>query len=101
METFGQKIRRLRKAKKITQAELAESVGVDFTYISKIENDKGIRLPAESTIRKLAMFLETDAEELILLAKKVPQNLRETIVEDKLAVDFLRVFPKLDKNIPR
>ena len=55
METFGQKIKRLRKAKKITQSELAESVGVDFTYISKIENDKGIRLPAESTIRKLAI----------------------------------------------
>lgn len=98
METFGQKIKRLRKAKKITQSELADSVGVDFTYISKIENDKGIRLPAESTIRKLAIFLETDAEELILLAKKVPQNFQETIVEDKLAVNFLRVFPKLNKT---
>ena len=98
METFGQKIKRLRKAKKITQSELAESVGVDFTYISKIENDKGIRTPAEATIRKLAIFLETDAEELILLARKVPQNFQDTIVDDKLAVDFLRVFPKLDKN---
>ncbi len=98
METFGQKIRRLRKAKKMTQSELAESCGVDFTYISKIENDKGIRTPAEATIRKLAIFLETDAEELILLARKVPQNFQDTIVDDKLAVDFLRVFPKLDKN---
>lgn len=98
METFGQKVRRLRKAKKMTQSELAESCGVDFTYISKIENDKGLRPPAESTIRKLAMFLETDAEELILLAKKVPQNFQETIVDDKLAVDFLRVFPKLNST---
>lgn len=87
METFGQKIKRLRKAKKMTQSELAESVGVDFTYISKIENGKSLRTPAESTIRKLAMFLETNAEELILLAKKVPQNFQETIVDDKLAVD--------------
>ncbi|MBQ3452520.1 MAG: helix-turn-helix transcriptional regulator, partial [Selenomonadaceae bacterium] len=55
MEMFGQKIKRLRKAKKITQSELADSVGVDFTYISKIENNKGLRPPAESTIRKLAM----------------------------------------------
>ena len=98
METFGQKIKRLRKAKKITQSELADSVGVDFTYISKIENGKSLRAPAESTIRKLAMFLETDAEELILLAKKVPQNFQDTIVEDKLAVDFLRVFPKLNET---
>ena len=98
METFGQKIKRLRKAKKMTQAELAESCGVDFTYISKIENGKSLRLPAESTIRRLAIFLETDAEELILLAKKVPQNFQDTIVEDKLAVDFLRVFPKLNET---
>ena len=98
METFGQKIKRLRKAKKMTQSELAESVGVDFTYISKIENGKSLRTPAESTIRKLAMFLETNAEELILLAKKVLQNFQETIVDDKLAVDFLRIFPKLNET---
>ena len=36
METFGQKIRRLRKAKKITQSELAESVGVDFTIAHEL-----------------------------------------------------------------
>ena len=96
MENFGQKIRRLRKAKKMTQAELAESVGVDFTYISKIENGKGVRPPSEETLRKIALFLETDAEELLLLAKKVPQNFQETIVDDKLAVDFLRIFPKLN-----
>ncbi|MBQ6758504.1 MAG: helix-turn-helix domain-containing protein [Selenomonadaceae bacterium] len=82
----------------MTQSELAESVGVDFTYISKIENGKSLRTPAESTIRKLAMFLETNAEELILLAKKVPQNFQETIVDDKLAVDFLRIFPKLNET---
>ena len=96
METLGQKIKRLRKANRMTQSELAESVGVDFTYISKIENDKGLRPPAESTLRRIAMFLQTDAEELILMANKVPQNLQETIVEDKLALDFLRVFPKLN-----
>lgn len=30
------------------------------------------------------------------MANKVPKNLQETIVEDKLALDFLRVFPKLN-----
>ena len=90
METLGQKIRRLRRANHMTQSELAESVGVDFTYISKIENDKGLRPPAESTLRRIAIFLQTDAEELILMANKVPQNLQETIVEDKLALDLDR-----------
>lgn len=40
METFGQTVKKLRKAKKLTQLELAERIGVDFTYISKIENDR-------------------------------------------------------------
>jgi transcriptional regulator with XRE-family HTH domain len=98
MDTFGKRIHRLRKEKRITQLELAEKIGVDFTYISKFENDKTGRPPAESTIRKLAEVLETDAEELILLAQKIPQNLQKTIVEDTLAVDFLRVVPKFSNR---
>ena len=98
METFGQKIRQLRKAKQITQSELADAIGVDFTYISKMENGKGVRLPSEATIRRLAKFLDTDAEALILSAKKVPQNFRETIANDKLIADFLRVVPKLNET---
>lgn len=98
METFGQTVRRLRKAKRITQLELAERIGVDFTYVSKIENDRTMRSPAESTIRKIAEVLGTDCEELILLANKIPQNLQETIVQDTLAVDFLRTVPKFSMD---
>ena len=96
METFGQKIKRLRKAKRITQLELAERIGVDFTYVSKIENDRTMRSPAESTIKRLADVLEVDSEELILLANKIPQNLQETIIQEPLAVDFLRTVPKFN-----
>lgn len=98
METFGQKIKRLRKAKRITQLELAERIGVDFTYVSKIENDRTMRSPAESTIRKIAEVLGTDSEDLILLANKIPQNLQDTIVQDTLAVDFLRTVSKFNSD---
>ncbi len=98
METFGQKIKRLRKAKRITQLELAERIGVDFTYVSKIENDRTMRSPAESTIRKIAEVLETNSEDLILLANKIPQNLQETIVQEPLVVDFLRTVPKFNMD---
>ena len=96
METFGQTVKRLRKAKRITQLELAERIGVDFTYVSKIENDRTVRTPAESTIRKIAEVLDVNVEELILLARRVPQNLQETIVQDPLAVDFLRTVSKFN-----
>lgn len=67
METLEQKVRRICKENHMTQSKLAESVVVDFTYISKIENDKGLRPPAESTLGRIALFLQTDAEELILM----------------------------------
>ena len=33
-----------------------------------------------------------------MLANKVPQNLQETIVQDTLAVDFLRTVPKFNSD---
>ena len=98
METFGQTVKRLRKAQRITQLELADKIGIDFTYVSKIENDRTLRAPAESTIRKLAEVLGADSEELILLANKIPQDLHKTIVQEPLAVDFLRAVPKFNDN---
>lgn len=98
METFGQRIKKLRKERHITQLELAEKIGVDFTYVSKFENEKTVRPPSESTIRKIAEVLSTDPEELIILAQKVPDNMRQTLVQDTLAVDFLRVVHKFNKD---
>lgn len=96
METFGEKMKALRKAKRITQRDLADLVGVDFTYISKMENGKLINAPAEETIRKIARVLEIDADEFVVAARKVPKTIQETIVNDDFVVNFLRVAPRLD-----
>src|SRR5205814_10266266 len=71
--TFGERIRQLRKAKNLHQNELAAKVGINFTYLSKIENDKLETgdFPSEDTIKKLAKALGADADELLLMAKKV------------------------------
>ena len=95
MSDFGETLKRLRKEQKITQRDLAERVEVDFTYISKMENGKLQNYPSESIIRKMADVLGIDADELILLAKKVPSNIRETIMDDDLAVEFLRKVDSL------
>ena len=58
--TFGERLRQLRKDKKLTLRGLAEAAGVDFTYLSKIENDKAGYLPAADTIRALATILGVD-----------------------------------------
>jgi transcriptional regulator with XRE-family HTH domain len=38
--TFGERLRELRKAKGLNQKELADKVGIDFTYLSKLENGR-------------------------------------------------------------
>jgi transcriptional regulator with XRE-family HTH domain len=93
MSDFGTTLKNLRKERRITQRDLAQKVGVDFTYISKIETGAFVNPPSVALIEKIAQVLGTDADELILLAKKIPDTLRETIVDDELAAAFLRKIP--------
>jgi HTH-type transcriptional regulator, competence development regulator len=73
--TFGQRLRDLRKVRNVSQKALAEAVGVNFTYLSKIENERldFAQFPSEELIRKLAAALEADEDELLLLARKLPE----------------------------
>ena len=98
MSDFGSVLKNLRKERRVTQRELADKVGVDFTYISKIENGRLENSPSEKTISEIARVLETDANELILLANKVPTAIRETITNDDLAVAFLRKVPAMSSE---
>lgn len=80
---FGERVRQLRHEKKLGQRGLAERVGVSFTYVSKIENEKldfG-DYPSEELIVKLARVLDTDPEELLILAQKVPERIRQRVLE--------------------
>ena len=91
---FGEKIRDLRKSRNFTQRELGDLVGVTFAYISKVENE---RLdfgdyPSEALICKLALALDTDEDGLMLLAKKIPENIRQRVLERP---DAFRKFANL------
>ena len=65
-ETFGQRIKRRRRELGLTQRQVAEVLEIDFTYLSKLENDRG-EPPGEKTIRGLAAVLHEDEEELLAL----------------------------------
>ena len=93
--TFGEQIKRLRKAKNLSQRDLAGKVKVNFTYISKIENEKldfG-DYPGEDLIAKLASALEVDTDELLILAKKIPEGIKKRVIERP---DAFRRFAELD-----
>ncbi len=57
-ETFGNLIRQARKDKEYSQRELAKLIGVDFTYLSKLENDHAGYPPSEDVIEALARHLD-------------------------------------------
>lgn len=71
---FGTLIRQARKEQKYSQRELAKLLKIDFTYLSKLENNRADYAPKEDVIRKLAKYLNLNDEELIFLAGRIPQQ---------------------------
>lgn len=94
-QTFGQKLRELRRSKGITQRGLAEKAGVDFSYISKIENDR-LSPPAADTIVKICNVLESPPDALLALSGKIPSELKEAIGSSPAAMQFIRSAQSMD-----
>jgi transcriptional regulator with XRE-family HTH domain len=87
--TFGERLRQLRRERQMNQRTLAARVGIDFTYLSKIENGR-MEPPSAETIVKLAQALGANPDELLLLAKKLPQDLTPVITQSPQWPAFLR-----------
>jgi HTH-type transcriptional regulator, competence development regulator len=80
---FGERLRELRKAKNLSQRALAQRINIDYTYLSKVESERldFAQYPSEGLIRKLAEALDADVDELLLLAKKIPPDIRDRVIE--------------------
>ena len=88
-KTFGQTLKEIRRSKSITQRELATAVGVDFSYISKVENDR-MPPPAADTIVKICEKLDVPPDTLLAITGKLPTPIKEAIGENPAAQQFLR-----------
>ena len=71
--TLGALIKNARKKQGFSQRKLAEKIGMDFTYISKLENNRVLYPPSETAIRAIAQTLDLNEEELIFLAGRIPE----------------------------
>jgi len=60
---FGETIRELRTKKNLSQKKLAEFVGIDHTFISKLE--QGQRLPSLPVLVSLSKALNVSVENLL------------------------------------
>jgi transcriptional regulator with XRE-family HTH domain len=87
--TLGSYVRAKRKEKGFTLRQLAEQVGVDFTYLSKLENDRLEYSPSIKMLKQLAAALDIDELEVLERANKVSPLLQELFGEPR-ALRFLR-----------
>lgn len=89
MSDFGNTLQEKRRAAQISQRRLADLVGVDFSYISKLENGR-LPAPAADTIVRLAGALRCPAEELLAAAKKMPDAVAGDLSAKPEALRFLQ-----------
>ena len=71
-QKFAENLKKIRKSRKLTQEHLAEMVGVDFRYISFIENAKSF--PSCELIEKLSAALNIDYSELFLFDENLSRQ---------------------------
>lgn len=88
-KTFGQALREVRRSAGMSQRELAARVGVDFSYISKVEN---VRLPppAADTIVKICEVLEILPDRLLAATGKMPTEVKRMLGGNPSALRFMR-----------
>ena len=93
-ESFGAALRERRRAAGLSQRELAARARLDFSYISKLENDR-LPPPAADTVIALCAALGIPAEELLALAGKLPSAVQQTMGASPMAQTFLREAQRL------
>jgi transcriptional regulator with XRE-family HTH domain len=81
----------------MNQRTLAAKAEINFTYLSKIENER-MAPPSADTIVKLAQALDADADALLVLAGKVPEDIAMIVTQSPAVPAFLRSIRDLRED---
>lgn len=87
--SFGEYLKNIRRGV-LSQRALADVIGVNFTYLSKIENAV-MPPPSEEVLVKIANALDIDSYEIVIEAKKIPRKIKNMIFEFKEVQEFLKL----------
>lgn len=101
MTPFGAKLREFRKARNLTLAEMAKSIGVSSAYLSALEHGKRGR-PSWHLVQGIISYLNIiwdDAEELIKLSRV--SHPRITIDTSGLEPEATELANQLSKSIAK
>ncbi len=86
---FGDILRSLRTGVGLGIKKLAPELGVNYTYLSKLEN-RGVR-PSEDFVRRVARYFAYDEEQLLMAAGRIPEDILNILRENpEDAIQFLR-----------
>ncbi len=92
-QLFGPLFREKRRKAGLTQRQLAERAGLDYSYISKIENGR-LPPPAADTIVVLCQVLGLTPDELLAITGKIPSGVQQMLSASPAAQAFLREAKK-------
>jgi transcriptional regulator with XRE-family HTH domain len=87
--SFGELLREKRRAAGLSQRELARRAGLDFSYISKVENGRHPP-PAADTVVRICSILGTPADEMLATVGKIPDEVEKRISTSPAAQGFLQ-----------
>ena len=93
LKVAGQ-VKEIRRARHLSQRQLAGRMQVPRTYISKIENGKAI--PTLGSLERLAEALEVDVRQLVRDARSLHDEEVASILADPLLCEIAALLPQLD-----
>jgi len=87
-------VKDIRKARHLSQRQLAGRMQVPRTYISKIENGKAI--PTLGSLERLAMALDVDICQLVRDGRSARDEEAAEILADPFLAELAHYLPKLE-----
>lgn len=87
-------VREIRRARHMSQRQLASRMQVPRTYISKIENGKAI--PTLGSLERLAVALEVGVHQLVRDARSAREEEVSAILADPFLAEIAELLPHLD-----
>ena len=93
-KTFGQRLRKLREERSLSQRELAEGVGTETSQVSRYE--RGVVMPNAETLIDMARFLRVGAGFLLTGEDSAPHE--ELPIHDLALLERFRDLEKLSRK---
>ncbi len=89
--SLGEKIKRLRKGKRLSQVELAEQVEINSNHLSRLE--RGVFRPSAEVLRRLAGALDASVDYLL---SEEDQEAPDVRIENKPLAERVKLIEQLE-----